>query len=96
MLDGLTSGSRIVVLTGKMDQVLAEWIITAIGSGYRVEVQLTEANQDQLGSTDRLMNGLGYDSLSLERLRHSGVPIHAVTDVALSSLGKVGVTDVGA
>lgn len=96
MLDGLTSGSRIVVLTGKMDQVLAEWIITAIGSGYRVEVQLTEANQDQLGSTDRLMNGLGYDSLSLERLRHSGVPIHTVTDVALSSLGKVEVTDVGA
>lgn len=98
MLDGLTSGSRIVVLTGKMDQVLAEWIITAIGSGYRVEVQLTEANQNQnqLGSTDRLMNGLGYDSLSLERLRHSGVPIHAVTDVALSSLGKVEVTDVGA
>ncbi|OMF54962.1 DUF58 domain-containing protein [Paenibacillus sp. FSL R5-0766] len=98
MLDGLTSGSRIVVLTGKMDPVLAEWIITAIGSGYRVEVQLTEAdqNQNQLGSTDRLMNGLGYDSLSLERLRHSGVLIHAVTDVALSSLGKVEVTDVGA
>lgn len=96
MLDGLTSGSRIVVLTGKMDQVLAEWILTAIGSGYRVEVQLTEANQDQLGSTDRLMNGLRYDSLSLERLRHSGVPIHSVTDVSLSSLGKVEVTDVGA
>jgi len=94
MLDGLASGSRIVVLTGKMDQVLAEWIITAIGSGYRVEVQLTEMNQVE--SVDRLMTGLEYDSFSLERLRHSGVPIHAVTDVALSSLGKVEVTDVGA
>ncbi|WP_458460414.1 DUF58 domain-containing protein [Paenibacillus sp.] len=94
MLDRLASGSRIVVLTGKMDQVLAEWIMSAIGSGYRVEVQLTEATQ--LGSTDTLMNGLGYESLSLEQLRHSGVPIHSVTDIALSSMGKAEVTDVGA
>ncbi|MFX3648597.1 MAG: DUF58 domain-containing protein [Paenibacillus sp.] len=94
MLDGLASGSRIVVLTGKLDQVLAEWIISAIGLGYRVEVQLTETSQ--VVSTDRLMNGLGDDCLSLERVRHSGVPIHSVTDHALSSLGKVEVTDVGA
>ncbi|WP_145153334.1 DUF58 domain-containing protein [Paenibacillus xylanexedens] len=94
MLDGLASGSRIVVLTGKLDQVLAEWIMSAIGLGYRVEVQLTESTQ--LGPTDRSMNGLGYDSLSLEQLRHSGVPIHSVTESALSSMGKAEVTDVGA
>ncbi|WP_062837581.1 DUF58 domain-containing protein [Paenibacillus amylolyticus] len=94
MLDGLASGSRIVVLTGKLDQVLAEWILSAIGLGYRVEVQLTESTQ--LGPTDRSMNGLGYDSLSLEQLRHSGVPIHSVTESALSSMGKAEVTDVGA
>ncbi|WP_340015611.1 DUF58 domain-containing protein [Paenibacillus sp. FSL K6-1318] len=94
MLDRLASGSRIVVLTGKLDQVLAEWIMSVIGLGYRVEVQLTESIQ--LGSTDRSMNGLGYDSLSLEQLRHSGVPIHSVTESALSSMGKAEVTDVGA
>ncbi|OMF08326.1 hypothetical protein BK131_26175 [Paenibacillus amylolyticus] len=94
MLDRLASGSRIVVLTGKLDQVLAEWIMSAIGLGYRVEVQLTESTE--LGSTNRSMNGLGYDSLSLEQLRHSGVPIHSVTESALSSMGKAEVTDVGA
>jgi len=94
MLDRLASGSRIVVLTGRLDQVLAEWIMSAIGLGYRVEVQLTEATQ--LGSTDRIMNGLGHDSLSVEQLHHSGVPIHSVTDSALSSLGRAEVTDVGA
>ncbi|MCW3795728.1 DUF58 domain-containing protein [Paenibacillus sp. LS1] len=94
MLDRLASGSRIVVLTGKLDQALREWIMSAMGLGYRVEVQLTESTQ--LGSTDRSMNGLGYDSLSLEQLRHSGVPIHSVTDSALSSMGKAEVTDVGA
>ncbi|WP_145326424.1 DUF58 domain-containing protein [Paenibacillus xylanexedens] len=92
MLNRLANGSRIVVLTGKMDQVLAEWIMSAIGLGYSVEVQLTEATQ--LGSTDRLMNGLGNDSL--EQLRYSGVPIHSITDSALSSMGKAEVTDVGA
>lgn len=94
MLDRLASGSQIVVLTGKLDQALAEWIMSAMGLGYRVEVQLTEATQ--LGSTDRLINRLGYDSLSVEQLRHSGVPIHSVTDHALSSMGKAEVTDVGA
>ncbi|WP_339258752.1 DUF58 domain-containing protein [Paenibacillus sp. FSL R5-0713] len=94
MLDGLARGSRIVVLTGKIDQVLTEWIITAMGSGYRVEVQLAETNQ--LGSKDRFMTGIEHDSSSIERLRHTGVLIQAVTDVALSSLGKVEVTDVGA
>ncbi|WFR63120.1 DUF58 domain-containing protein [Paenibacillus amylolyticus] len=94
MLDRLASGSRIVVLTGKLDQPLAEWIMSAIGLGYRIEVHLTEVSQS--GSTDRSVSALGYDSLRMEQLRHSGVPIHLVTDLALSSLGKVEVTDVGA
>lgn len=92
MLDRLASGSRIVVLTGKLDQVLAEWITTAIGLGYSVEVQLTETILSL--STDRSMNGLGYGRL--EQLRHIGVPIHSVTDYVLPSLGKVEVSDVGA
>ncbi|MNW69607.1 hypothetical protein D3C74_486510 [compost metagenome] len=65
-----------------------------MGSGYRVEVQLAEMNQ--LGSKDRFMTGIEHDSSSIERLRHTGVLIQAVTDVALSSLGRVEVTDVGA
>ncbi|MGN7416338.1 hypothetical protein [Paenibacillus sp. SAF-068] len=94
MLSGLAGGSRIVVLTGKLDQALAEWVMSAIGSGYCVEVQLTEATRS--GSADRSMNESRYDSFGLEQLRHNGVPVHVVTDHALSSLGKVEVTDVGA
>lgn len=42
MLDRMAIGSRIVVLTGRMDEALVEWVMCAIGLGYRVEVQLTE------------------------------------------------------
>jgi len=42
MLDRMALGSRIVILTGKMDDALVEWVMCAIGLGYRVEVQLTE------------------------------------------------------
>lgn len=42
MLDRMAIGSRIVVLTGRMDDVLMEWVMCAIGLGYRVEVQFTE------------------------------------------------------
>uniref|UniRef100_UPI0036D8CA4C hypothetical protein n=1 Tax=Streptomyces cyaneofuscatus TaxID=66883 RepID=UPI0036D8CA4C len=42
MLDRMAIGSRIVILTGKLDDALVEWVMCAIRLGYRVEVQLTE------------------------------------------------------
>ncbi|WP_315794461.1 DUF58 domain-containing protein [Paenibacillus sp. BIC5C1] len=84
MLDRLALGSRIVILTGKMDDALMEWVMCAIGLGYRVEVQLTD-------QTIRDM-----DNESLEQLRQSGVQIHWITDGSLPSMRKAEVTDVGA
>ncbi|RAW11977.1 hypothetical protein DC345_23990 [Paenibacillus taichungensis] len=84
MLDRMALGSRIMILTGKMDDTLVEWVMCAIGLGYRVEVQLTD-------QTIRDM-----DNESLEQLRQSGVQIHWITDGSLPSMRKAEVTDVGA
>ncbi|KOY17470.1 DUF58 domain-containing protein [Paenibacillus xylanivorans] len=85
MLDRMAIGSRIIILTGRMDDALVEWVMCAIGLGYRVEVQLT----------DRTIRDLGCNE-SLEQLRQRGVQIHWITDGSLPSMRKAEVTDVGA
>ncbi|QLG36990.1 DUF58 domain-containing protein [Paenibacillus sp. E222] len=84
MLDRMALGSRIVILTGKMDEALVEWAICAIRLGFKVEVQLT----------DQTIRDMGNETL--EQLRQSGVQIHWLTDSALPPMRKVEVTDVGA
>lgn len=84
MLDRMALGSRIVILTGKMDDALVEWVICAIRLGFKVEVQLT----------DQTIRDMGNETL--EQLRQSGVQIHWLTDSALPPMRKVEVTDVGA
>ncbi|HBU81526.1 MAG TPA: DUF58 domain-containing protein [Paenibacillus sp.] len=84
MLDRMTIGSRIVVLTGRMDDALVDWVMCATGLGYRVDVQLTDQNNRDVGNE------------SLEQLRQRGVQIHWITDGSLPSMRKAEVTDVGA
>ncbi|MHA7580797.1 DUF58 domain-containing protein [Paenibacillus vandeheii] len=84
MLDRMAIGSRIVVLTGRMDDALVDWVMCATGLGYRVDVQLTDQTNRDVGNE------------SLEQLRQRGVQIHWITDGSLPSMRKAEVTDVGA
>lgn len=84
MLDRMAIGSRIVVLTGRMDDALVDWVLCATVLGYRVEVQLTDQTNRDVGNE------------SLEQLRQRGVQIHWITDGSLPSIRKAEVTDVGA
>jgi hypothetical protein len=84
MLDRMAIGSRIVVLTGRMDDALVDWVLCATVLGYRVEVQLTDQTNRDVGNE------------SLEQLRQRGVQIHWITDGSLPSMRKAEVTDVGA
>lgn len=84
MLDRMAIGSRIVVLTGRMDDALVDWVMCATGLGYRVDVQLTDQTNRDAGNE------------SLEQLRQRGVQIHWITDGSLPSMRKAEVTDVGA
>ncbi|MDK8194818.1 DUF58 domain-containing protein [Paenibacillus sp. UMB7766-LJ446] len=84
MLDRMAIGSRIVVLTGRMDDALVDWVMCATGLGYRVDVQLTDQTHRDVGNE------------SLEQLRQRGVQIHWITDGSLPSMRKAEVTDVGA
>ncbi|MGC5776754.1 DUF58 domain-containing protein [Paenibacillus pabuli] len=52
MLDSMAPGSRIVVLTGIMDESLIDWVTRVTGRGYRVEIQLTGlAAEEELSRT---------------------------------------------
>lgn len=84
MLDRIAIGSRIVVLTGRMDDALVDWVMCATGLGYRVDVQMTDQTNRDVGNE------------SLEQLRQRGVQIHWITDGSLPSMRKAEVTDVGA
>lgn len=84
MLDRMAIGSRIVALTGRMDDALVDWVMCATGLGYRVDVQLTDQTNRDVGNE------------SLEQLRQRGVQIHWITDGSLPSMRKAEVTDVGA
>ncbi|KGP82115.1 MULTISPECIES: DUF58 domain-containing protein [unclassified Paenibacillus] len=84
VLDTMAIGSRIVVLTGRMDDALVDWVMCATGLGYRVDVQLTDQTNRDVGNE------------SLEQLRQRGVQIHWITDGSLPSMRKAEVTDVGA
>lgn len=43
MLEQMSIGSRVVVLSGRMDADLHQWVLDAVSLGIQVEVQLTEA-----------------------------------------------------
>ncbi|MEO2205616.1 DUF58 domain-containing protein [Paenibacillus pabuli] len=83
MLDQWPAGTRIIVLTGRLDAVLTGWVVDAAELGHEIEVQLTETPVVE-------------DDQWTEQLRLSGVRISTITDRSMPSVGKAGVSDVGA
>ncbi|WP_405155158.1 DUF58 domain-containing protein [Paenibacillus sp. FSL K6-0108] len=87
MLDRMAIGSRIVVLTGRMDDVLMEWVMCAIGLGYRVEVQFTEfIDGEDVSPVSRSESP--SDNLAQERGKHvdtADVSIVSETDKSIAT-----------
>ncbi|QOS76831.1 DUF58 domain-containing protein [Paenibacillus sp. JNUCC31] len=73
MLDRMAPGSRIVVLTGKMDESLVDWVTCATGLGYRVEIQLTGLAAGEESPHTRL-KPLG-STVEENRLHHVDDPV---------------------
>lgn len=106
-LEQMPTGSHIIVLSGRMDAALHEWVQYAASLGHTVEVQLTElsvlsstalnAGMDRQQSIDKASAQSNlHSSAWLELLHLSGVRVSAIAEHGLPPLGKVVVTDVGA
>ncbi|MGF9700683.1 DUF58 domain-containing protein [Paenibacillus sp. MABNR03] len=98
MLDEWPTGTRVVVLTGRLDAVLTEWILGAAERGHEIEVQLTETPFDEEKVTmNAVPEGAEHPSVQwTDQLRLSGVRISTIADSTVPSAGKAGVSDVGA
>lgn len=58
MLEHMPTGSRVIVLSGRMDAALYQWVLDAMSLGVQVEVQLTETTGTGLTSHRKLDIGM--------------------------------------
>ncbi|KQY84373.1 hypothetical protein ASD24_11525 [Paenibacillus sp. Root52] len=100
MLEHMSTGSRVIVLSGRMDADLHQWVLDAVSLGIQVEVQLTETARtsptDKSAADSKLPVPQSQSAAWLEQLQHCGVKICNVADHPIPPVGKVVVTDVGA
>ncbi|NEU65002.1 DUF58 domain-containing protein [Paenibacillus sp. ALJ109b] len=87
MLDRMAIGSRIVILTGKMDDALVEWVMCAIRLGYRVEVQLTEFMAGEGSSPISRAESLS-SNMAQQRENHVDAADSAVVSQKAHSIAK--------
>ncbi|PYY31463.1 DUF58 domain-containing protein [Paenibacillus illinoisensis] len=98
ILDQCPAGTRMVVLTGRLDPVLTGWVLGAAELGHEIEVQLTETQMgEEQAKGNRVQGGLENPAEQwTEQLRLSGVRVSSVADQSMPFIGKAGVSDVGA